>query len=144
MNYPTHHLRTMARTLEGLVSLIVPFNFVPTLSVCLYNIPFLLPSLLIHLPQFLSLFFSLHMSVCIASQYQSKEAVLDGQSGSFPVPRGRISTVPGLPARHRPPLDHHLQPKRHLLLLLPLGQAPIPPSILLPRLRSPPILSLQA
>jgi len=46
----------------------------------------------------------------------------DGGPRSLPIPRRHISTVPRLPLRHCPPLDHNLQPQRHLLLLLPLGQ----------------------
>ena len=51
------------------------------------------------------------------------QSVHDGGPRSFPIPHRHISTVPGLPLGHCPPLDHNLQPQRHLLLLLPLGQA---------------------
>lgn len=51
----------------------------------------------------------------------------DGEPGFFATPRGCISAVLGLPSWHSTPLDHHLQPQRNLLLLLPLGQAQITP-----------------
>ncbi|CAH9105475.1 unnamed protein product [Cuscuta europaea] len=48
---------------------------------------------------------------------------------------GCVSAVIGLPSRHRPPLDRNLQLERRLFLLLPLGQGPIPPAIILRRYR---------
>jgi len=62
----------------------------------------------------------------------------DGGPRSFPIPRRHISTVPRLPLGHCPPLDHNLQPQRHLLLLLPLGQA----TLFSPISRSPPPYTL--
>lgn len=70
-------------------------------------------------------------TLIILSSPTTKSSVRDGGPRSFATPRGHISTVPWLPLRHCPPLDHHLQPQRNLLLLLPLGQVTLLPSKLL-------------
>lgn len=57
----------------------------------------------------------------------------DGERRLFAVPRGGISTVLGLPSWDSPPLDHHLHIEWCVLLLLPLGEAQILPSIFLGR-----------
>ena len=84
------------------------------------------------------LLFLTHMSVVATATTSRRRrrrwwssSVDDGAPRSFATPRGRISTVPGVPLGHCPPLDHHVQLEWHLLLLLPLGQTPLFPSILL-------------
>ncbi|MED6139180.1 hypothetical protein PIB30_081504 [Stylosanthes scabra] len=69
----------------------------------------------------------------------------NGGPRSVSAPSGRISTFPGVPSRHCPSSDHHIHTQRRLLMLLPLGQVSLLPSIFLipPFPPSIPFLSYQ-
>ena len=74
-------------------------------------------------------FLSLLSSSSIHMREGTSPTANDGEPGSFAAPHGRISSLTWVPPRYCPPLDNHLQLEWHLLLLLPLGQVQITPSI---------------